>query len=143
MKLKAKLSLLTSILIVFIVIWISGFLFIFEKRFLIKESKTQREHISQGMAEVVKEYFINKPKGFVFPDSLKIDSIKKTYFKFGQKSNSFQNKVLKLPELYYYKGNYPRRENTFNNRYKIKFNKPFTYDEFENKHIKIAIIFPK
>ncbi len=91
----------------------------------------------------VKKYFLNNLKNFVLPNNLKINSIKKTHFEFEQKSNSFQNKVLKLPELYYYKGNYPRRENTFNNRYKIKYNKPFTFDEFENKDINIALIYPK
>lgn len=60
MKLKTKLSLLISLLILCIITGISAFLFILEKNFLINESMNQREHIGKGFAEVAKEYFITK-----------------------------------------------------------------------------------
>lgn len=93
--------------------------------------------------DFVKKYFIINLKNIVLPDNLKINNIKETYFESGLKSDSFRNKVLELPELYYYRGNYPKGRNIPNNRAKISYNKPFTFDEFENRDINIVLIYPK
>ncbi|MFH1379054.1 MAG: ATP-binding protein [bacterium] len=60
MKLKTKLSLLTSLLILCIIAGITGFLFLSEKKFLVNESRLRKEHIGASLAEVSKEYFIGK-----------------------------------------------------------------------------------
>ncbi|MFX0141462.1 MAG: hypothetical protein ACFFDN_47935 [Candidatus Hodarchaeota archaeon] len=89
----------------------------------------------------VEKYFSNYRNNFILPDEAKIISINKTNFNLDKQEGNFKNKILQKPECFFYKGKYYTGCNT--NRPKIKYNKPFSYDEFENKDINISIIYPK
>lgn len=82
----------------------------------------------------VKTYFENNKDNFILPDDLKV---------LGFKTQDIQVSNLVEPECYFYKGKYPTFLNQFNKRQKIGYNKPFSYDEFENRKIRIKIFYPQ
>jgi signal transduction histidine kinase len=55
MKLRTKFSLLISILVIVIVLGVTGFLYIAESRFLIKEMERSRVSLIEGFSQVCKE----------------------------------------------------------------------------------------
>lgn len=93
--------------------------------------------------EFVKTYFKNSLDSFILPDSLEINAINNTTYTISNQQKNFKIRELSTPECYFYNGAYPKRNYNFSKRRKIEYNKPFTYDEFENKTINISIIYPK
>jgi len=72
-----------------------------------------------------------------------IKEFKHSIVSLNEKDSIFPSKILKKPESYFYKGNHPTKENSFQQRYKIKFNKPFSFDQFENRILHLTILVPK
>jgi len=88
-------------------------------------------------------YFDNKITEFILPDDLQIETINKTTYSLSTQHKDVKIETLPRPESYFYNGTYPKRKNTFRQRQKISYNRPFTYDEFENRTLNISIIYPK
>ena len=107
------------------------------KSFLDNYNAIQNE--LKELDEFVDLYFKKEIDKFILPDNLRITNISETKFLLNKSTGKFSNKILRQPECYYYKGKFPPQENTFNNRYKISYNKPFTFEDFENKSIIITM----
>ena len=106
-----------------------------------KLNSIQNEY--QDVNTFVKEYFEKQIDNFILPDNLKILNFKKTCFLLTNSEGNFQNEVLVKPERFYRNGNTPDDSSISHiERLNIKNNKPFTYDDFENKELKINIIVP-
>lgn len=109
---------------------------------ILKNEKDQYHSINNEWYEVNKffeKYFNDSNRNHKLPDNLKINSISITSYNPSNPSS----KVLHKPKNFYYNSRVPNFENSFNNRKKVSYNKPFTYDQFENREIKINIIYPK
>lgn len=91
--------------------------------------------------EFVKTFFENKLNDFVLPNNLRITNISNIHSALNTTTGSLINYNIKKPENYFYRGKYYQAETSI--KRKIAFNKPFTYDEFENKQIVINIILPE
>ncbi len=111
------------------------------KNDLDKQNAIQNEFVEVN--EFVGTYFNNNLSGFTLPDGLQIDAINKTVYSFHTQQTGVSVEILPKPETYFYNGAYPGFKNSFPQRLKISYNKPFTYDEFENRAINISIIYPK
>lgn len=96
-----------------------------------------------GINEFIKKFFASTKDALILPDALKIIEFTNFTFEDGNSIGDFQNKVLEKPECYFYRGKYPQNKTNYPKRNKISYNKPFSYDEFENKQIHISVIFPK
>ncbi|MCG2786497.1 MAG: hypothetical protein L6461_15500, partial [Anaerolineae bacterium] len=105
------------------------------------QNSIQKEH--EEINSFVMNYFRNDLNKFLLPDGLQIRAINETRYRTDSQTADYTIKMLPKPESYFYKGNYPNRENSFHQRQKIYYNKPFTYDEFENRRINISVIYPK
>ncbi len=93
----------------------------------------------------VKEFFNPNKADFKLPGSCKIEKIVKSDF---QKKSSVIHKScfekLEDPKYYFYRNATPPANTVkYAMRSKIKYNKPTTYDNFENKDITIGVVFPK
>ena len=95
----------------------------------------------QDINGFVKKYFEENKDTFVLPNDLKIKEFRRIFYNFNSQQGSVENKLLEVPECFFYQGAF--RSGNPNNRKKIGYNKPFTYDDFENKEIKIKILVPK
>lgn len=104
-----------------------------------KLNSIQNEY--QDINNFVKEYFEENKEKILLPDDLKITEFKKTCFPLRNHQDNFQNKILDNPECYFYQGKYYSAIQ--NNRPKLGYNKPFTFEDFEDKEINISIIYPK
>lgn len=91
----------------------------------------------------VETYFKNSPDGFILPDALQINAINETVHDSSTSQKDFTILTLPRPETYFYNGAYPPSKTSFHKRRKISYNKPFTYDEFENRPINISVIYPQ
>lgn len=111
------------------------------KNELDKQSTIQNEFREINM--FVETYFKKNIYNFVLPDDLQLLSFNKMIFSLDNQQDNIKSKILPKPECYFYNGIYPNFNNTFNNRQKIGYNKPFTFDEFENREINISLIYPK
>ncbi|HNT74603.1 MAG TPA: hypothetical protein PKH77_06265 [Anaerolineae bacterium] len=105
------------------------------------QNSIQREYTEVN--NFVDRYFRNNLDGFILPDALQINTINGTVYSLDGQRGTVTISTLPKPECYFYNGAYPRRENTFSKRAKISYNKPFTYDEFENRTINVSVIYPK
>jgi hypothetical protein len=107
-----------------------------------KINSIQNEY--QDINDFVKKYFEDNIDNFILPDGLKINEFKKTSFLLSNIKGSFQTDILSKPERFFRNGNKPDNSTISHiERKNIKDNKPFTYDDFENRDIKIKIIVPK
>jgi hypothetical protein len=91
--------------------------------------------------DFIRTYFDRFIDVAALPNNLKITDIESVIFLPSNEDSSVGYSVLSTPESYFYNGKYPNFANSYNNRYKISYNKPFSYDEFENRKINISIIF--
>lgn len=89
----------------------------------------------QKISDFVKTYFEDNLNELILPNELKILKLNR---------KQFPKQILNEPEKYFYKGIYP--QNLYYKpilKKKISFNKPFSYDVFENTDINITVIYPK
>jgi len=93
--------------------------------------------------DFVENYFNKSLRFFTLPDNLQIKKIKCVSCSGTTGKKEIDVNILPEPESYFYNGTYPSLKNNFHKRQKTKFNKPFTYDEFENRTIDISIVYPK
>lgn len=106
------------------------------------QNSIQREY--EEINSFVRDYFKNDLGRFNLPNGLQIKAIDETiYCTDSQQPDYYTIHTLPKPECYFYNGAYPKSENTFHKRRKISYNKPFTYDDFENRPINISVIYPK
>lgn len=106
------------------------------------QNSIQKEY--EKINSFVRDYFKNDLDRFNLPNGLQIKTINETiYCTDSQQVDYYIINTLPKPECYFYNGAYPKRENTFHKRQKINYNKPFTYDDFENRPINISVIYPK
>ncbi|GAA0732057.1 hypothetical protein GCM10009430_44880 [Aquimarina litoralis] len=91
----------------------------------------------------VNEFFVNG-KNYKLPDNLEILNIRKINFSEIQDTKGYGFELLPNPKFYFY-GNStpPESADKFPMRSKIKYNKPTSYDSFENRTITIGVVFPK
>ena len=104
------------------------------------QNSIQKEY--EEINSFVRDYFRNDPSRFCLPDGLTVRSINEAISYTDAQQVGYTISTLPKPECYFYKGTYPRNQGTFNNRKKISYYKPFTYDEFENRAINISVIYP-
>lgn len=112
----------------------------------LKQDLDQQNAIQNEFGEInafVESYFNKNLSKFPLPDGLQIEAIKKTTYDLHTEHKDVEITELPKPESYFYNGTYPKKENTFHQRRKISYNRPFTYDEFENRTINISIIYPQ
>jgi hypothetical protein len=102
-------------------------------------SYVQNEY--KEIKEFVQRFFLKFVDGALLPKNLKVTGIESVIFLSNDADSGVGYNVLNTPESYFYNGKYPTFSNTYNNRYKINYNKPFSYDEFENRKINISIIY--
>lgn len=95
----------------------------------------------QDINDFVETYFEENKDTFALPNDLQIDEFKRISYNFNSQQDNVENKLLETPECFFYQGAFYSAIQ--NNRLKIGYNKPFTYDDFENKEIEISIIYPK
>ncbi len=91
--------------------------------------------------DFVGRYFTEFINSDLFPNEMRVADITSLAFSRSDSSSGLGYSVLIAPECYFYNGKYPSFANSYNNRYKISYNKPFSYDEFENRKINISIIY--
>lgn len=104
-----------------------------------KLNASQNEY--EDINNFVRENFEANINNISLPNDLKIVEFKKTCFPFDSQQGNFQNKILDTPDCFFYQSKcYATNPN---NRKKIGYNKPFTYDDFDDKEINISIIYPK
>jgi len=92
----------------------------------------------------VEEFFKSFNYNFQLPDNCEISEIKQIQFKptIGFNENGYQK--LESPKNYFYRNVTPPQGTVkYAMRSKIKYNKPTTYDNFENKNITLGVVFPK
>lgn len=107
-----------------------------------KQNAIQVEY--KAINSFVKKFFIERLNEFVLPDNLMLTKIEATIFDLNKQEISYKNEILSIPNNFYYRGIYPNQQAAgYAQRYKIAYNKPFSFDEFENKKINIALIYPK
>ncbi|NUM42585.1 MAG: hypothetical protein HUU45_13245 [Leptospiraceae bacterium] len=111
------------------------------KREFDTQNSIQREY--EEINGFIESYFRNSFSKFLLPDELRVNAINEIVYHENSQQADYKVNVIPKPESYFYNGNYPKKENSFPQRRKINFNKPFTYDAFENKSINITVIFPK
>lgn len=89
------------------------------------------------------EFIDQKKSSFSLPDDLRIIKIEKP--KIGvSSSDEIQLSQLATPMNYFYNGNTPPKDKiSYAMRSKIKYNKPFSFDQFENRDINIGVIYPR
>jgi len=112
----------------------------------IKHELDTQNAIQEEFREInnfVETYFKNNLDDFILPDGLQINAINETTFDCNAPQKGLKIKTLPEPESYFYNGAYPRFKNSYHKRQKTSYNKPFTYDEFENRTVSISIIYPK
>jgi hypothetical protein len=84
--------------------------------------------------------FTNNLNNLDFPDGLEIKEINRFIVSENETLKPIENKILDSPKTYYYRGKtfekYPIRS-------RVSFNKPYSYDKFENKNFVISVIYPK
>ncbi len=98
---------------------------------------------AQDVENFVREFFQERIQDFSLPGGLEVLRIDNPKIKVSAKT---QGKIRALmfdtPTHYFYRGISPAKKN-FGMRSKIRYNKPFTYDNFENRKINIGIIYPE
>jgi hypothetical protein len=91
----------------------------------------------------VKEFF--NTTEFKIPGNTKVEKIKQTdFYENSDKEDEAGFKKLEDPKYFFYRdATPPKNTEKYAMRSKIKYNKPTTYDNFENRDITIGVFFPK
>lgn len=95
----------------------------------------------QDINDFINTYFVEKKETFLLPDGLKINEFNRISYDFESQQDGVENKLLDVPDCFFYQGAFYSAIQ--NNRLKIGYNKPFTFDDFENRKIKIKILVPR
>lgn len=90
------------------------------------------------IGEFIQFYILNDLGKIKLPDDLNISLVERIDLP----NNQIEYQILKQPKCYFFGSELPRYENS-HIRQKIKYTKPFTYDDFENRDINISLIYPK
>lgn len=90
----------------------------------------------------VEEFFNLENHNFILPDNCQIQEINQLLLNPTTDAMEFGFKKLESPKNYFYRNSTPPNgTESYAMRSKIKYNKPTTYDSFENKNISIGVIF--
>jgi hypothetical protein len=90
------------------------------------------------IGEFIQFYILNDLDKIKLPNDLNISLIEQIDLP----NNQIEYQILEQPKCYFFGSELPRYENS-HIRQKIKYTKPFTYDDFENRVISIQFILPE
>jgi hypothetical protein len=92
----------------------------------------------------VEEFFNPENNDFKLPDECQILGINQFLLNPSTDIKEFGFQKLESPKNYFYRNSTPPEgTESYAMRSKIKYNKPTTYDNFENRDISIGVVFPK
>lgn len=91
----------------------------------------------------IDEFFSRKKLDLIYPNNFNIEKIERPDIGIEPDSDLIIS-TLESPRNYFYNGiTPPESKSSFAMRSKIRYNKPFSYDQFENRDINIGVIYPK
>lgn len=100
------------------------------------------QHEFDEINNFVDKHFVQNLDNIVLPNDLHIKGIKQVNIKLDESEDGVEAMVLQKPRRYFYNGISIGNLNSVARRM-INSNKPFSFDDFENRDISLSIIFPK